>query len=579
MCGILGIQSPHSLNKDIFLRSLNLMSHRGPDSGEIYKKTNTLLGHRRLSIIDLSNQSNQPMTSFDGLLTIVYNGEIYNYKEIRKELIKEGYQFSSTGDTEVLLNGYHAWGRKILGKINGMFSFAILNNKSGEIFLARDRLGIKPLYYYKKNNTFIFSSEINSIVGLVNSKLSLDYTSIVDFFTYLYVPESKTIFKDIKKILPGYCAKVNNQRISIKKYWDINYNKKNYNLSLPDTIDKLHSLIDDSVKMRLISDVPVGSFLSGGIDSSIISYYASKNHKNIKTFYADFGNNYMNDIKISGAIKTDHKRQKISSNIDSFKLMKIYGDLIYDTSTVPFYNIAQQAKKDVTVCLSGDGGDELFYGYNWYNSYRHSSKYYFIKSIYNHLDPKQKIFNYQYGKAFKFKKYFIKNDLERYVYLRGGYTKSYLNKILPKNIKNEIPEDYDNYWLYRKYWEKKDINERLRLQNLDIKNFMVNDILFKVDMMSMLHSLEVRVPFLDHRIVEFTSSINQKYINEKANKFLLKELFLKKFPKNYLEKRKIGFGFSNLQFSKENDLNVFSKKGNNDPKLKNMKYLVESYLC
>tara|TARA_B100000212_G_scaffold53002_1_gene34696 strand:+ start:4624 stop:6363 length:1740 start_codon:yes stop_codon:yes gene_type:complete len=579
MCGILGIQSTKAINEYLFIKSLNLMSHRGPDSEKIYKKNNTLLGFRRLSIIDLSSQSNQPMSSFDGKLTIIFNGEIYNYLEIKKKLVKQGYKFQSTGDTEVLLNGYHAWGPKVLDKINGMFAFAILNNDSGEIFLARDRLGIKPLYYYRKNNTFVFSSEMNSIIDLVKNNLSIDYTAIVDFFTYLYIPEDKTIFKNIKKLLPGHYAILNNNTLSIKKYWDINFNNKNENLSLTDSVDALDSLINDSVKMRLVSDVPVGSFLSGGIDSSLISYYASQNHKNIKTFYADFNNNYNNDISVSNFLKTDHKRKKVNNNdIDPFHLMKSYGDLHYDTSSLPFYQISKLAKEDVTVCLSGDGGDELFYGYSWFNEYINSSKYIFIQSIYNYLDPSQHIFNFSYLKGFKYKKYIIQNDLERYVYLRGGYTKLYLDKILPKNILNEIPKDYDNNWLYRKYLSKKSINLKSRLQYLDIKNFMVNDILLKVDMMSMLNSLEVRVPFLDHRIVEFVFSLNKNFINENSNKFILKELFRKKLPADFLEKKKIGFGFKNLRFSKPGTFNIFSSKGNNDVKLKNMKYLVESYL-
>jgi asparagine synthase (glutamine-hydrolysing) len=578
MCGILGIQSSRLLDRKLFNKSLDLMTHRGPDSGDVYENSNSMLGHRRLKIIDLSESANQPMSSKDNLYTIVFNGEIYNYQKIAQELKKLGYKFKTNGDTEVLLNGFDAWGENLLDKINGMFAFAILNNKTGKIFIARDRLGIKPLYYYINNDTFIFASEINSIVSLLDNKLSIDYTSIVDFFTYLYVPETKTIYNNIKKLLPGNCANFHNNKFTIREYWNVNHNIDS-KLSVDDSMEKLDFLINDSVKMRLVSDVPVGSFLSGGIDSSLVSYYASKNHKNIKTFYADFGNQYTNDIEIAKYLKTNHIRRSVrDSKVNAFDLMKTYGDLHYDTSTLPFYHIADVASKEVTVCLSGDGGDELFYGYNWYNSYAESSKYNFIKSIYSFIDPKQLLMNKQFQRGFKFKKYCISNDLERYVYLRGGYTKSYLNQILPESIKEKIPKDYDHYWLYRKYWDLKNVNQKSRLQYIDLKNFMVNDILLKVDMMSMLHSLEVRVPFLDHRIVELTHSLDENLINNKENKFLLKKIFQQKFPKNLLEKKKIGFGMRNLDFLNKKSLQMFNNTGSNDYKLNNMKYLVENYL-
>ena len=222
MCGILGLQTNQSIDKKLFINSLNLMAHRGPDSEDFYKLNNTMFGHRRLKIIDLSDTANQPMTSSDGLYTIIFNGEIYNYKKIAKELLSLGYQFKTNSDTEILLYGYHAWGKDIVNKLNGMFAFAILNNKNNEIFLARDRIGIKPLYYYLKDDLFIFSSEINPIINLVGkNKLKIDYTSIADFFTYLYVPEEKTVFEDIKKLLPGNFAIFKNKSIIIKEYWSL----------------------------------------------------------------------------------------------------------------------------------------------------------------------------------------------------------------------------------------------------------------------------------------------------------------------------------------------------------------------
>lgn len=569
MCGILG-----ALNYDgNFERSLDLIKHRGPDAGSIFRHNNIFLGHRRLKIIDLSDSANQPMTSNDGRYTIIFNGEIYNFESIRNDLKKLNFNFKTQSDTEVILYAYIVWKEKCLNKFNGMFSFAIYDNKKENIFIARDRIGIKPLYYFKKNSQFIFCSEINPIVNLVNkNNLSTDYSSIIDYFTYLFVPEEKTLYKEIKKLLPGHYLNFNNNSIKIEKYWDINpgFGEES---NVDNVVDNLEELIEDSVRMRLVSDVPVGSFLSGGIDSSLITHYAEKNHSNINTFYADFDGSTDNDIFISDLLKTNHHREKPNfDSVNNLDLMSHYGDLFYDTSSVPYYHIAKIARKNVTVCLSGDGGDELFYGYNWYNSYSKSINFKFLSSLYKVFDPQYKIFSKNYLKGFKLKNLLIHDDIERYVYLRGGYIFPYLKQILSENILKNIDKDYDPYWLYRKHWDADDTKSSL--QYIDFKNFLVHDVLFKCDMMSMLHALEVRVPFLDHRIVEYVFQINPELINQRGNKYLLKKIAEKKFGRNFINQQKKGFGMKNLILNKENNLskytNNFDMSKNTDLKLKNM---------
>lgn len=574
MCGILG-----ALNFDgDFESSLDLIKHRGPDAGSVFQHKNIFLGHRRLKVIDLSDSANQPMTSNDGRYTIIFNGEIYNFESIRNDLVKLNFNFKTKSDTEVILYAYIAWKEKCLNKFNGMFSFAIYDNKKENIFIARDRIGIKPLYYFKKDSQFIFCSEINPIVNLVNkNNLSIDYSSIVDYFTYLFVPEDKTLYKEIKKLLPGHYLNFNNNRIKIEKYWDINpgFGEES---NVDNVVEKLEELIEDSVKMRLVSDVPVGSFLSGGIDSSLITYYAEKNHSNIKTFYADFDGSTENDLFISDLLKTNHYREKPNFDaLNNLDLMAHYGDLFYDTSSVPYYHIAKIARKNVTVCLSGDGGDELFYGYNWYNSFSKSINFKFISNLYKVIDPQYQIFSKNYLKGFKLKNLLIHDDIERYVYLRGGYIFPYLKKILSDDILKNIDQDYDPYWLYRKHWNANDTKSSL--QYIDFKNFLVHDVLFKCDIMSMLHALEVRVPFLDHRIVEYVFQINPQLINQQGNKYLLKKIAEKKFGTKFINQQKKGFGMKNLIFNKNNYHSKYTKNfdmsKNTDLKLKNMIMLLE----
>jgi len=579
MCGILGSVNYYQKNND-FSESLDLMRHRGPDAGNIVEHNNVLLGHRRLKIIDLSDSANQPMTSIDGRYTIVFNGEIYNFQSIKEELKKFNFEFKTQSDTEIILYAYIAWKEKCLEKFNGMFAFAIYDNKKENIFIARDRIGIKPLYYLQKNKQFIFSSEIKPILNLVDSNdLSVDYSSIIDYFTYLFIPEEKTLYKEIKKLLPGHYLNFNHNGLDIKKYWDINFGFGKES-DLEKISDELEYLIEDSVKMRLISDVPVGSFLSGGIDSSLITYYAEKNHSNIKTFYADFDDSNDNDMFIANLLNTDHHREKPNlESVDNLKLMLHYGDLFYDTSSIPYYHIAGIAKNNVAVCLSGDGGDELFYGYNWYNSYSRSINFKLLASFYKIIDPQYRIFSKNYIKGFKIKNLLIHDDIERYVYLRGGYIFPYLKQILSNSVLENIDKDYDPYWLYRKYWNSDDTKSAL--QYIDFKNFLVHDVLFKCDMMSMLHSLEVRVPFLDHRIVEYVFQISPQLINKKGNKYILKHIALGKFGKQFINQNKKGFGMKDVTFNSNVDYSRYTTKkvdfsNNKDLKLKNMITLLES---
>jgi len=312
----------------------------------------------------------------------------------------------------------------------------------------------------------------------------------------------------------------------------------------------------------------------------LITYFAEKNHNHISTFYADFDGKVENDVYIANLLNTKHHREKPNFNsVDNLSLMLHYGDLFYDTSTVPYYHIAKIARKDVTVCLSGDGGDELFYGYNWYNTYSKSIKFKYLSSLYKILDPNYRIFSKNYLRGFKVKNFLINDDIERYVYLRGGYIFPYLKQIFSKDMLDSIDKDYDPYWLYRKHWNSSDTKSVL--QYIDFKNFLVHDVLFKCDMMSMLHALEVRVPFLDHRIVEYVFQISPQLINKKGNKYILKDIASKKFGQKFVNQEKKGFGMKNIFFknninSSKYVRNDFNFSDNKDLKLNNMITLLES---
>lgn len=376
MCGIAGCLFPMIRdNPETYLQKMNeVMIHRGPDDGDYYFDQNMAMCHRRLSIIDLSVNGRQPMQSDDKNCVIVFNGEIYNFLELREELLERGYKFSTRTDTEVLLNSFIEYGVECLQKIRGMYAFAIWNLKKKELVLCRDRIGKKPLYYFYDGKNIAFASEIKSILQIPGVHKKIDATAIVDYLKYLYVPHPKSIYENIYKLEPGHYLIYKDGRITTKEYWDIDFSVPLQG-NADDISEQLLSIISESVKSRLISDVPLGAFLSGGIDSSaVVALMTGAKEGAVKTCTIGFDDSEHNEAlyakEFSRQFKTDHHEYYIRENEDIEtvikKLVWHFDEPFADSSMVPTYHVCRVAREIVTVALSGDGGDESFGGYEKY---------------------------------------------------------------------------------------------------------------------------------------------------------------------------------------------------------------------
>ncbi len=544
MCGITGIFNyGNNITKPDISGSVNALLHRGPDNNSIWEQDNIALGHTRLSVIDLSENANQPMFSKSGNSVIVFNGEIYNYKQIAGI-----YNIKSGSDTEILLEAFEKTGPSIFEKLNGMFAFVIYNIKSKTLYLARDRIGIKPLFYYSDNNIFAFASELKSLLKIqyINNKKRVNKSSISQFLNFGYIPEADTFFENIKKFPSGCfgCLTDKKQEIDIKPYWTIEDN------ILPQTLSnfskakqQLDLLLNKSVEHRMISDVPLGTFLSGGIDSGLITSIAQKiSEKPVKTFTIGFKDNDFNEAayakNIAKYLRTDHHEFIVSEKdvlelVDDF--FNTYDEPFADSSGFPTLLVSKLARKYVTVILSGDGGDELFHGYGAYK---------WAKRLNNPLlktfrQPVAAILSTQsnrYKRAAGLFRYENGKTLKSHIFSQEQYFFSIpeIKKLLVNN--NTLLKVDENIVSPRKLTKTEEQSV------FDIKNYLKDDLLTKVDRASMTHSLEVRVPMLDHNVVEFALNLHPSLkINKGEQKFLLKQLLYDYIPEKYFARPKQGF--------------------------------------
>lgn len=553
MCGISGIVE---FDGKVNLKELNnirdTLIHRGPDNGNsfINKSGNVGLGHRRLSIIDLSESANQPMFNEDKSIGIVYNGEIYNYIFLREELKKCGHIFKSNSDTEVIIHGYEEWGMNVLHKLRGMFSFSIWDENTNCLFAARDRLGIKPYVYFIDDKRFIFASEIKAILRYSKIPSVTDKTSIYDFFTYNYIPAPKTLYKNIYKLEAGHYLTLKDNKLEIQKYWDIDFTP-DLKMNEQEAIINLNNLIRESIRLRLISDVPLGVFLSGGVDSSVITMNMrqERNNGEIKSYFIGYDSEYNDETEdskfIAKLFNTSHHEKIINRNIIEETINKVFKSLdepLGDNSIIPTYLVSEFSKKQITVALSGDGGDEAFGGYNWYpesiNFYKYNNSLESFKILKKFIRLIDSVYPNIKGKA-KLKK--LSSDFfEFYSYKLSGIPSEIKNKIYCRSFIKDF-EGYDTFWLYKKYWDN-DFDLWSKMQYLDIKTFLCDDILTKVDKASMLNSQEVRVPLLDHKLLEFVASVPFNVRNKNYScKYLLKKSLEGRLPDRILKKKKIGF--------------------------------------
>lgn len=548
MCGIFGAIDKFPKEESFLIDVLNLQEHRGPDQYNFYNKGNIFVGHRRLSILDLSENGIQPMFNSNKSILITVNGEIYNYLDLKRRLSKK-FKFNSTSDSEVLLNYYIEFGIDRLSKdLDGMFAVAIVDYNINKTFLIRDRVGIKPLYYSVKDGlNLVWSSELKSITAYFGMNLELDYTALYDFLTYLYIPFPKTSYKNVFKLEPGHYVEFDMDKYQMKniQYWDVNLDSCYLNENVNTLKEKLRETIINSCKAQLVSDVPVGFFLSGGIDSSIISIVAASLLRDpISTFTISFDDpKYDESIyarEISSLVQSKHFSKNIKDidvDFSNSQILKWFDEPFADTSCFPTYQVSKFASNEVKVILGGDGGDELFFGYGWYLkflNYLNHKKFQFRYLINIEKKIKNKFLKYLFT---RFDNHYL-TELEKYTRLMGGMLNH--EKVKYKKQWN-IPENYDDYWFFRKFY-REDLPIVKRLQYLDFKTYLPEDILTKVDRTSMVNSLECRVPFLSNDIIDYAFNIPSDYLfNKKELKSLLKEAFNNELPISVLNRRKKGF--------------------------------------
>lgn len=531
MCGIYLTNIPFA--EEEVKTKLESIKFRGPNYTGIDKKDNLIFGHLRLSILDLDQRSNQPMEFKN--LTIVFNGEIYNFKDIKSELENLGYNFDTTGDTEVLLKGYKQWGEAIVNKLNGMFAFAIYDSVTDKIFCARDRLGVKPFYYSWNHGKFEICSQLRPI----SEKKEINEEAISMFLDCTYVPSPFTIYKDVYKLAPGNTLEIdlNSGEKKIKEYWNLK-NPIISDISYEEAKYQLHELLKDAVKIRLQSDVPFGSFLSGGIDSALISSIASTvSTEKIKTFSIGFDDPKYDESKVASQyakiINSDHT-ETICKPKDILqllpKLIEVYDEPFADSSALPSLLLNKVTKDYVTMALSGDGGDESFLGYNnfdWVAKFQNLVKVpYILRNLFSQL----LIGNILKSKTEPIKRILkikSKNDFIEGIFL--GY-----NSIVKKrNL--EWMSNYNGY----KFWSK---NPFQATADLNIKLWLENDSNVKVDRASMAYSVEVRSPFLDYRIIEFARNlpVSYRYVPGRKKK-ILRDILKDYIPEEVFTQPKKGF--------------------------------------
>lgn len=543
MCGFAGYITKEGLAnnyKDDLLEMMNAIIHRGPDDSGSHIDDMAGLGFRRLSIIGIEN-GKQPMYNEDGSIVVVFNGEIYNYKEIKEELINKGHLFKTQADTEVLVHGYEEYGPDVVQKLRGMYAFAIWNRKKKELFIARDIFGIKPLFYTEtKDGDFVFGSEIKSLLKFPNVKKEFNPEALESYLSFQYSVLPQTFFKGIYRLSPAHCIIWKDGQMDIKRYWKPEF-KPDENISFDEAVKKVNKVMKDSIEAHKISDTEVGGFLSGGVDSSYIVARSDLD----KTFSVGFDYPNCNETPLAKTlseyvgVKNKSKLITTEEYFEEFpKIMNHCDEPLSDPSCIALYFLCRLASEQVKVVLSGEGSDELFGGYNIYKTP------YALKPV--KIVPKvvrKGVANVMKKIPFRFKgkEYMIRAgmDLEdRYIGNAYIYHTDEVYKLLKNPVKKYIPED-----IVKPLFAKvKDADDVTKMQYIDINTWLWGDILNKADTMSMAHSLEVRVPFLDREVAKVAFSIPAKHrVNNKETKRYFRAAANEFMPDVTAERKKLGF--------------------------------------
>jgi asparagine synthase (glutamine-hydrolysing) len=553
MCGFCGIlrfeEKGIGIDPSLIDRMSATLTHRGPDDGGIHVEGQIGLGHRRLNVIDIAG-GHQPMKSHahGPSQVVVYNGEIYNYIALRRELESLGHTFRTSSDTEVLLTAYKEWGHQCVDRLNGMFSFAIWDEAEKALFLARDRMGIKPLYYYLGRESFVFASEVRAILASSLVCSELEKPALDAFLSLGYTPCPNTMFKGILKLAPGHTMTVDaNGTIKAKTYW--NFSKVvPATLSFADAKEKLRKLLGESVQMRLMSEVPLGVFLSGGLDSSAITALMSQvSGQRLKTFSVGCdGDDETNELpyarKIADLFGTEHHEFMLKPYdfLDSIpQMVEMVEEPLVEIPAIALYQIAKVAKPHATVLLSGEGSDEVFGGYSLYNKMLNMERAKVFRKLFGFI-PDSCLSG---DKLKKYADWLSHIASDRYRGTSADLTERIKHSFYsPEFLKYTRENNYLDETFLRYFGDVEGQPLLSQLLYVDSKTWLPDDLLLKADKMTMATSVELRVPFLDHKIVEFAASLPPEYkINNGEGKFILKKLMEKYLPKEIIYRRKMGF--------------------------------------
>jgi len=558
MCGITGIwnyRTGRPVDREHLQLITDLLSHRGPDGDGFYCDGSLGLGHRRLSIIDVEG-GHQPMCNEDQSVWITFNGEIYNFQELRDGLLKQGHVFTTRCDTEVIVHLYEELGPECFKRLRGMFALALWDSRKQQLILARDRIGIKPLHYGLFYDGIVFASELNSIRAAADGELAIEYTAIADVFTYFHIPSPKTIYRDVYSLEPGHYVVVDRNGVWKHKYWDLEGEPvEPGSESAYEAL--LYDLLKDCVRSHLVSDVPVGAFLSGGLDSSaVVSMMSQLTETPVTTCSIGFDVEQYNELprarNVSRLFATDHHEAMVTPEPAKVleQLIQHYGQPFPDHSCIPTYYVSKLARERVKVALSGDGGDENFGGYNQYRRQRMMEpirqsipsrlRTTLFGRLGNQLDTLARNgFGTRVARALR---ELALSSRDAYLQLMTVADQRMRQQIFSPELQQQIA-GYDPLDVYRSIYDQAPGNDPLsKMFYVDIKTYLVDDILTKVDRASMANSLEVRVPLLDHKLVEFAYALPLRYkLRGRTSKYLLRKTMRRHLPASHLQLDKRGF--------------------------------------
>jgi asparagine synthase (glutamine-hydrolysing) len=561
MCGITGIfdlQARREISLQLLQKMNRRQDHRGPDGEGYHCEPGVGLGHRRLSIIDIAG-GHQPLWNEDGSVAVTYNGEIYNFRELRTELASKGHVFKTACDTEVIVHAWEQWGQKCVERFNGMFAFGIWDRNIDCIFLARDRIGIKPFYYAVTTDGFLtFATELKALSIHPHVQKELDPEAVEDYFAFGYVPDPKTIYRHVAKLPPGHHLTVRRgQRLPAPQmYWDIDFNtvvqQRNEELH-----ENLIGRLRESVRKRLVADVPLGAFLSGGVDSSaVVALMAGLDASPVNTCSISFGDPKYNESRYAEKVAERYSTRHSTLNVDpaDYSLIDIlpgfYDEPFADSSAIPTYRVCELARQNVTVALSGDGGDENFIGYRRYRwhsieeqvrrlmpQWLRAPVFGVMGAVYPKLDRAPRIF-----RAKSTLQALARDSLDAYFRSVSIFPAELRRRLFHSDFRSAI-NDYSALEVFREHASAAPVSNSMQLvQYLDFKTYLPGDILTKVDRASMAHSLEVRVPLLDHEFVEWVSTIPvASKLSGRDGKHCFKSALKPYLPNDIMYREKMGF--------------------------------------